>query len=763
MKQLLFSLLMLMAVQTAQAYCITIIPTGRTSTSNSIEFSIDDMKVSLYRAIDDGAYIKISANGYLDFSTPCHQYITRVVLECASPDDEAYGPAHIWTYRGTYSYDGIYGILDGGKDYASLKVTDEIWIKRIRVYFDRQDGLSIFPRSTTQYTNQYQASHFKVNISSSYYDAKIYYTLDGSTPTVNSTEFINSFKLSQDATVKAIVVRDGAVIDSASTSYQCVNDAAYVNNINESLAVPDGTPVRFKNPIYVVRQMGPCLWVKDDSGYALILGDCSQNYFMGNEIAQVNSGYWFPYDFGVTKATINGIPVLTKPGGFHAARRGRNVEVEPEAVSLSQVNMDKFAHYVYVENLTISAGEEGQSYLLTDEAGNICKADFSTMNINVPGDLGQPYNIHAIVGADSIGTPELIVLKAPVGNDGEEPLLITPSQVGPSTCGHQVFMKQIQDFEVRDICDYEGESCESYIPFTYVVAAVLCWSYDVEGEVESYKYWSSGDFVTGYRLRISNFIIYHNLYDTADVKRIKSLYRLRDNKDFYLSGHFTEPLTAVYQNGDYLYVRDNYGDYGLVLGPLDAQFTNGDMIYDAKAQSYNDGGVDFITAADVSSFVPGGHQEAVLPKVLAIEAVTGDIVHNYIRLNGVRLAGDDSQGLQSMADDTGTLPLLNLFGIEITTDGGGDVGRYDVNGDGIVNISDAATLIDRLLSHSPMLRATRPDGTYDVTGFVAMQDNVLQFYPVEIVPHHLDGDIDADGNVNIGDITSLMDFILSSK
>ena len=83
MKQLLFSLLMLMAVQTAQAYCITIIPTGRTSTSNSIEFSIDDMKVSLYRAIDDGAYIKISANGYLDFSTPCHQYITRVVLECA--------------------------------------------------------------------------------------------------------------------------------------------------------------------------------------------------------------------------------------------------------------------------------------------------------------------------------------------------------------------------------------------------------------------------------------------------------------------------------------------------------------------------------------------------------------------------------------------------------------------------------------------------------------------------------------------------------
>ena len=47
MKQFLFSLLMLMAFQTAQAYCVTIIPTGRTSTSNSIEFSIDDIKSTM--------------------------------------------------------------------------------------------------------------------------------------------------------------------------------------------------------------------------------------------------------------------------------------------------------------------------------------------------------------------------------------------------------------------------------------------------------------------------------------------------------------------------------------------------------------------------------------------------------------------------------------------------------------------------------------------------------------------------------------------
>ena len=741
MKHILFSLLMLMAVQTAHAYCVMFTPQGQYQTPSSFDITVDDTKLIVSKCIDDGNYFKISANGYLDFNAPYCHFITKVVLEFASPDDEAYGPSHLWSYHGGYSYNGIYGFWDGGRRGFSLRVRDEVWIKRILVYFDRQEPLSIFPRSTTQYDT------YKVNISSSYYDAKIYYTLDGSTPSVNSTEFINSFSLDSDAMVKAIVVRNGVVIDSASINYQYVADAAYVWSIQEGLTLPDETPFRFRKPIRVVKQLGPYLWVKDVSGYALIIGDCSQDYVMGNEIFR---GEYYPvHNFGATKATINGIPVFIKPGGFRHTGRGYNELVLPDTV------MDMYAHYVYLDSLKISSQDGGLSYNLTDKSGITCPADFNTMNINVPGDLEKLYNIWAIVGADSNGHPELMMLKAPVGVDGEELLVISPSQVGPSTCGHQVFVKQILDYDVLNIFDVEGESCEGYAPFGGPAAAVLFWCYDIEGEVESYKYWWSGDYVTGYRLRMNVIDGHCNHIDTADVERIRSLYnlfKLRDIVYFNITGHFTRPLTAVYQNGDYLYVRDSFGDYGLVLGSIDDRFTNGDIIYDAMATSYNDGGVDFISPAGPSSFTVGGHQAAVSPEVLAIREVTSDMVHHYIRFDGVRLT--DGQGLQSLVDDTGTLPLQNLFDIEVTTDSG--TSQYDLNKDGRVDINDVSNLIDRLLSHNSMDFAC----TYDVTGFVAESDNLLQFYPVEIVRHNADGDIDDDGRVNISDVTFLIDFIL---
>lgn len=756
MKHLLFSLLMLMAIHTAHAYCVVFTPQGQYPTQTDFNITIDDTKLIVDHAIDDGTYFKISAYGYLDFNAPYTHFITKVVLEFACPDDEPYGPSHIWSYTGGYSYDGIYGFWEGEKRGFALSVNNEVWIKRILVYIDRQEPLSIFPRSTTQYGN------YKVNISSSYYDAKIYYTLDGSTPTVNSTEFLNSFSLNSDATVKAIVARDGVVIDSASISYQYVTNAASVKNIQEGLALPDETAFTFRNPIRVVKQMGPYLWVKDASGYALIIGDCSQDYVRGNEI---NRGESYPYhDFGVTKATVNGIPVFIKPGGFYTTRRGLNEEIEPEAVSINQVNMDNmFAHYVYLDSLRISSQDGGQSYRLTDKSGNTCPADFTTMNIKVPDDLETLYNIWAIVGTDSNGSPELKMLMAPANIDGEEPLVISPSQVGPSTCGHQVFIKQVLDYDVCNICDVEGESCVGYAPFGGPAAAVSCWCYDIGGEVESYKYWESSDYVTGYRLRMISISGHSNTLDTADVERIKSLYRLRDIQYFHLTGHFTKPLTAVYQNGDYLYVRDSYGDYGLILGSIDEVFTNGDMIYDAKATSYNDGGVDFISAVVPSSFTVGGHQAAVSPEVLAIQDVTSDRIHHYIRFDRVRLTDGDDQGFRSLVDDTGTLPLNNLFGIEVTTDVGSVTSQYDLNIDGRVDISDVSDLIDRLLYDKSTSGELNPVSTYDVTGFVAMSDNLLQFYPVEIVRYHLDGDTNDDGRVTIDDLTFLIDFILSNE
>ena len=69
-----------------------------------------------------------------------------------------------------------------------------------------------------------------------------------------------------------------------------------------------------------------------------------------------------------------------------------------------------------------------------------------------------------------------------------------------------------------------------------------------------------------------------------------------------------------------------------------------------------------------------------------------------------------------------TYNRVQLYG----TNGIGLVG--DVDGNGVVNISDVTALIDYLLAETP------------IAG---------------------DGDIDGDGNINIGDVTALIDILLT--
>lgn len=58
-----------------------------------------------------------------------------------------------------------------------------------------------------------------VNITTATRDADIYYTIDGTEPTVNSALFTDEFVVKEDTTVKAIAVKDGEVSDVVSNEY----------------------------------------------------------------------------------------------------------------------------------------------------------------------------------------------------------------------------------------------------------------------------------------------------------------------------------------------------------------------------------------------------------------------------------------------------------------------------------------------------------------------------------------------------------------
>lgn len=407
------------------------------------------------------------------------------------------------------------------------------------------------------------------------------------------------------------------------------------------------------------------------------------------------------------------------------------------------------ANDVYLKNLTIRATDDGQGYILTDKQGNE-----RTANFDITG-VAAPYNLEA---------PEEIA--------GDDPIVITPNQVGPSTCGHEVILRQVLAYTGR-ISNFDGETCEGYITYDPILPMVLTWGYDIKGVVEEYEYWEILYQRTGYRLRVDNIIGLHSGHnDIADIKRIKGLYNMRPPKGddiyFFLSGHFVEPLTVVYENGGLLYVRDSYGDYALVEGFFQGTFTNGDLIYDAIAYpDYYYAEYNPIFPTEISSFTPGGHHDAVEPDVFSINDLGTDLLHYYVRINAVTLTDADDQGRQFIVDDTGTLQLLDRFstGIPQDSNNGNDKLPEDLNGDSMVNVSDINILINTILTGTAAKTATTAGTLYDVIGFLGIRNGQLVFYPTEIIYHEnmetQAGDLNDDGRVNISDINCLIHYILN--
>lgn len=367
-------------------------------------------------------------------------------------------------------------------------------------------------------------------------------------------------------------------------------------------------------------------------------------------------------------------------------------------------------------------------------------------------------------GYSNIESGSMLLPLATTETEGDEPIAITPNQVGPSTYGRQVILKQVNNYYGL-IHDMEGEQCLAYPTYDPLLPAVMCWGFDISGVVERYQYWDIYDNEeTVFYLAVTDILAMHYAYnDTADIKRINTLFNLENEVyggGFDLTGHFTTPLTAVYQQDQCLYVRDIYGDYGLVYGYIPCVTTNGDIIHDAKAKPYNLNGIKVIHPEVPSSFIPDGHQTPVSPDVFTINNLGKNMIHHYLRFNGVEINLDDDGGFQDIADHTGTLPIDNKFGIEITESNNE---RCDLNGDDEVNIGDINMLINRILSGEVIAETTIDDEGYDVTGFLTIMGAGLALIPIKMV-HHVDsslvGDINDDGEVNIADINSIIDFIL---
>lgn len=534
-------------------------------------------------------------------------------------------------------------------------------------------------------------------------------------------------------------------------------DVVLVQNIAESLALPNGTPVRFANPVYVTLQRGTYLWFKDETGALLCRGDVGQRYY---------SYCIIPSGFGGIITTDGCVPQLTEPTGFN--KYTGVSRFQPEEVTASQVGPDLISHWVALHHVQLIQ-LSNSVYQLTDDCGGQCILNYGILNSGErPEEEDAYYNIQGIVFAHPDDSGECIYELLPMSVTIDY-AVITPKQVGPETVGKYVAIRQVMHYYPMDgtIEDLEGETCYAYLDNNPVLPAVLCWSYDVYGQVEYRDNW----YVSGYCLREIEVSLNSNHNDTADIKRINTLYRLHDSGTiigdyFDLTGRFVAPLTAVYQyslpRGKGVYVCDIDGRFGLVEGVFTGSFNNGDLILGAKVKPYNAYGINLMIPVDQTSFEYAGHTQPVMPRTLSIKDLNKNKVHQYLRFEHVQLSPQSPDG--TMRDNTGTLQLNNSFGIEITkssTTARPDARPHIVE-DPLIMIN---RLIDIILTGEIESQWVEGDGSYDVEGFLTVDSKgELMLYPTRVVHNDgyyiISGDYNGDGELNIADVNGLVGLIL---
>ncbi len=201
-----------------------------------------------------------------------------------------------------------------------------------------------------------------------------------------------------------------------------------------------------------------------------------------------------------------------------------------------------------------------------------------------------------------------------------------------------------------------------------------------------------------------------------DVADLATLYTKDEGKAFNLQS----TLTAIYQSGYDLYVKDNSG-FGLVYGHLNETFENGDQIQGAQVSWQNYNGIpELIPTA--STFVKSGTGAAVQPEQYAIEDLSTDMVNNYIVLKDVTIAAIEGEAKNfTLTDETGNTTMRNKYNLEVT------------------------------------------EGTTDVTGFVSLYEGALQILPIKLgsdVPG-VRGDLDDSGVVDIDDLNIIINMMLN--
>ncbi|MBQ0121258.1 MAG: chitobiase/beta-hexosaminidase C-terminal domain-containing protein [Bacteroidales bacterium] len=264
----------------------------------------------------------------------------------------------------------------------------------------------------------------EVTISCSTSGASIYYTLDGSDPSNQSTEYTGAFDLNATTTVKAIAYLDGTA-SSIATKEFVAKQVANVANVAEFNALADGTEFKFTGRLVVSAQTGKYLYAQDATGGMLLFGDAPA--YSSQDV--------IPAGFKGTKTTFKGAPEATGMTGMEAATETQ--EIEAKVLKVTEVANNPFIAAV-IENVLIDT--DAKTFVTDD--GEV--AYYDRFKVEFPTD-GEFYTVAGVTGYYDV--PQFM----PLAFEKVEPA--QAKIIGVSIKGQEVEMEEGVEFAFLDLTE----------------------------------------------------------------------------------------------------------------------------------------------------------------------------------------------------------------------------------------------------------------------------------------------------------------------
>jgi|GEM_PF-816138 len=242
--------------------------------------------------------------------------------------------------------------------------------------------------------------------------------------------------------------------------------------------------------------------------------------------------------------------------------------------------------------------------------------------------------------------------------------------------------------------------------------------------------------------------------EVYDVNNIAEALALDPNSQFTMYND----VVVTYHNGKRLFIRDTKGNSGMIYdtkSAIEGTFENGQVLSDGWTATYEvyNGLPEFTNPDGVEAAGTETREAAPYERT----TITDANVNEYVIMKGLTILPDatnaknfynaadslllfDQFGVQPVIEEGKTYDVVGavtiyknnvqLYIISVTEAAAAGL-RGDVNNDGDVNIGDVTTLIDYLLNPATEINAANADVTLE-------------------------------GDINIGDVTALIDYLLSN-